>query len=211
VTTSACTVLIAAADLLAELQRSEVARGEVLAFAEGDALGALEAITTRRPDVIALEAVFASSPRGTALIHRVRADPDLCHAEIRLLTERGETVATQPPEAAAAPASLDRRGTRRAARVRIAPNVEVLVDGHAAALIDLSTLGAQVVRTGVLKPNQRVRLALGDDEATIRMGGVVAWASYEIPPGQAPRYRAGIEFSGADEAAVDAFCSRHQE
>ena len=39
----------------------------------------------------------------------------------------------------------------------------------------------------------------------------VAWASFEIPPGQGPRYRAGIEFHSPDQAAVDAFRARHSE
>jgi len=38
----------------------------------------------------------------------------------------------------------------------------VLVDGKAAALLDLSTIGAQVVSSAVLKPNQRVQMGLKD-------------------------------------------------
>ncbi len=208
--TSACTVLIAAADLLAELERRADSTGEVLAFADADALGALEAITTRRPTVIALEAVFAATPRGAALIHRVKADPKLRHAEIRLVSEEGEAVAAEPPAGLVATAALDQRGTRRAPRFRMPDSLEVMVDGNAAALVDLSTMGAQVVRPGVLKPNQRVRLLFGDQDATIRVSGVVAWASFEIPPGSEPRYRAGIQFLGADEAALDAYCLRHR-
>ncbi|HEV3139345.1 MAG TPA: PilZ domain-containing protein, partial [Vicinamibacterales bacterium] len=117
------------------------------------------------------------------------------------------------PAAAPAPAAgapLDQTGTRRAPRYKIAPKVDILLDGTASVLVDLSTVGAQVVSPGALKPNQRVRIGLSDDKANLRFNGSVAWASFEIPPGSGPRYRAGIEFSGADAAGVDAFCARHR-
>jgi hypothetical protein len=38
----------------------------------------------------------------------------------------------------------------------------------------------------------------------------VAWASFEIPTGSGPRYRAGVEFFNADTSALDAFCARHR-
>jgi hypothetical protein len=86
----------------------------------------------------------------------------------------------------------------------------VLVDGNQAALIDLSTVGAQVVSTTVLKPNQRIRLAMTDDVGQVKCNAAVAWASFEIPQGNGPRYRAGIAFLDADGEAVDAFCERHR-
>jgi hypothetical protein len=85
-----------------------------------------------------------------------------------------------------------------------------MVDGNQAALVDLSTIGAQVVTTSVLKPNQRVRMALQDDEATVRFNAAVAWASFEIPPKSGPRYRAGLQFIDANKDAVDAYCQRHK-
>ena len=62
-----------------------------------------------------------------------------------------------------------------------------------------------------LKPNQKVRMILTDDKATIRFGAIVAWASFEIPPKDGPRYRAGIEFIDADAEALEAFCIRHKQ
>jgi hypothetical protein len=63
----------------------------------------------------------------------------------------------------------------------------------------------------VLRPNQRVRVAIPDDRGTIRCAAVVAWASFEIPTGSGPRYRAGVEFFNGDTAALDAFCARHRQ
>ena len=62
----------------------------------------------------------------------------------------------------------------------------------------------------ILRPNQRVRVALTDDAGTVRVSAAVAWAAFEIPPKTAPRYRVGVEFTDADPSAVDAFCDRHR-
>ncbi len=85
------------------------------------------------------------------------------------------------------------------------------MDGNVAILGDLSTIGAQVVSPTILKPNQRVRMALNDDLGNVRFNAAVAWASFEIPPSSGPRYRAGLAFVDADAPAVDAFCIRHRQ
>jgi hypothetical protein len=211
--------------------------GELLAFTEADALRALDAITKRRPIVVALERQFAATPRGAALINRIKADPSLVESEIRVVSPDAEYTRVSPRRApagapgdgpatggaatatAAAPAAsqvaapvqpLDQRGTRRAPRYKVAGAVELLVDGNTAVLVDVSTVGAQVVTPAVLKPNQRIRMALSDEAGPIRFNASVAWAKFEIPPGSGPRYRAGIEFIDANTAAVDAYCSRHK-
>ena len=69
-------------------------------------------------------------------------------------------------------------------------------------------MGVQLVSSGSLKPNQRVRLSLQDESGPLRFNGSIAWASFEIPPKSGPRYRAGIEFMDADGAAVDDFIKR---
>ena len=51
-------------------------------------------------------------------------------------------------------------------------------------------------------------MVLTDDRGVVRLNATVAWASFEIAPKSGPRYRAGIEFIGADAAAVDAYCAR---
>jgi PilZ domain-containing protein len=226
-----CIVLVASPDLLPALAEI-VGDGELLTFTDADALRALEAITNRRPAVIALERVFAATPRGTALINRIKADPTLKHSEIRVVScdsSNARTPAPRPrladgpsatasavvivtaPVAPVAPApQLDQRGTRRAARFNMAGQVDVLIDGNQASLINISTVGAQVVSAAVLKPNQRLRMALPDEQGDIKFGAVVAWASFENSAKSGPRYRAGIEFMNANAAAVDAYSSRHK-
>lgn len=211
-------MLIAAPELLDRLKpRAGAGDGELLGFADSDALRALEVITARHPAVVALERVFAATPRGTALINRIQADPLLRSSEIRIIAHDSDDAHVSPRMAAAEDDAielpivpLDQIGTRRAPRHAIDEFVEVLVDGNLASVVDLSTDGAQVVSATVLKPNQRVRVALSDDQGVLRFNAAVAWATFEIPPNGGPRYRAGIEFLDANGEELDAFALRHR-
>ena len=103
---------------------------------------------------------FADSSRGQALINRIKDDAALRDCEVRVMAQDaaqnrvavkrgshgGAAVAVDEPKPA-----LDQKGTRRAPRIRIKDGVEVAVDGNPAALIDLSTVGAQVVSPTVLE------------------------------------------------------------
>src|SRR4029077_19974732 len=129
-----CTVLIAAPELMPALKdRAAVEGGELLVFTDADALHARAVITKRRAAMVALERAFAATPRGAALINRIKADPSLAHSEIRVVShdaEPGRATPSPPAENRPAdtvtavaidepPAPLDDRGTRRAARVPI--------------------------------------------------------------------------------------------
>jgi hypothetical protein len=152
------------------------------------------------------------TPRGAALINRIKADPSLRQSEIRVLAHDSDYMRivprTPPPSAPA----LDQRGTRRAPRFKMAANVTAQVEGRTAMLIDLSTVGAQVVSQGGLKPNQRIAVALPDNTGSVRFEATVVWTSFEIPPNGGARYRAGLDFgeapTGAD--AIAGFCERHK-
>jgi hypothetical protein len=158
-----------------------------------------------------LERVFAATPRGAALINRIKADRSLEKSEIRVVSRDSEHVRVSPrqPTVAASPA-LDRRGTRRATRFKVTGEMMVKVATKAATLIDLSTVGAQIVSTSVLKPSQQLRMSLTDDQGTLNLSASVAWASFEMSPEGGARYRAGLAFVDADGGAVDAFCTRHK-
>ena len=214
-----CTVLIAAQALMPALKERTATDGhELLAFADSDALRALEVITKRRPAIVALDRAFAASSRGAALINRIKGDPSLVDSEIRVVSHEGHDarVISEPEGSGVAGISdaptqmsqaLDECGTRGAPRLAMAKGVEALIDGNAAVLVDLSIGGAQVLSATVLKPSQRVRLTLTDARGIIRISGTVAWATFEIPP----RYRAGIVFVGAGEsAAIEAYALRHK-
>lgn len=215
-------MLIGPADALPGLQERLDPNAEVQTFTESEALEALDHIIRTKPGIIALQDEFSATSRGTALINRIKDDPALSACEVRVLAHDaaqnrvavkrsghggGPAVAVDEPKPA-----LDQRGTRRAPRMRIKDGVEVAVDGNPAALVDLSTVGAQVVSPTVLKPNQRVRVTMGDGKAAVRCSGAIAWAAFEMPKGMPTRYRAGIDFGAtADAPGVDSFAKKNKK
>lgn len=228
-----CNVIIGANESLDALREHIAENVEVLTFTDTEPLKAIEAIATRQPSIVALERLFAATSRGAALINRIKADPSLAGTEIRVVSVDG-TYRVSPRRAAAArdrdepqgapePAvvvvetapgdeaarNLDYRGTRRAPRFRMTDGTEAQVDGAFATIVDLSTLGAQILCATPLKPQQRVRIIVGDDLGIVKCSASVAWASFEIPKGVS-RYRAGVEFSDAEPSTIDAFCKRHK-
>jgi hypothetical protein len=227
-------VLIAESDQLDALKgRSEYADAQ--AFTDAETPAALEAIITGRPDIVAIERLFAKKSRGAALINRIKADTSLETVEIRIVsadsgaskssgkggsavkeaqaaadaTQKGGGSAAAVAVVAAPPAALDQKGTRRAQRFKIIEGIEVLIDGNPAMLVDLSTVGAQVVSGTLLKPNQRVRLSFIENTKQVRFSAGVAWSAFELPKA-GPRYRAGIEFFDADPDAVGRFCDTNR-
>jgi hypothetical protein len=225
-------VLIAEPDQLGTL-KGRPDYTDAQAFTDAETPAALEAIISGRPDIVAIERLFAKKSRGAALINRIKADPSLETVEIRIVSAesgaskpsgRGGSAAAPAPVAGAAgavsptaaaaavaapPAALDQKGTRRALRFKIIEGIEVLIDGNPAMLVDLSTVGAQVVSGTLLKPNQRVRLSFTDGAKPVRFSAGVAWSAFELPKA-GPRYRAGIEFFDADPEAVGRFCDTNR-
>ena len=214
-------VLIAPSDALPGLQERLDPNADVQTFTDSEALEALDHIIRTKPGLIALQEEFSATSRGTALMNRIKDDPNLASCEVRVLARNAEKsrVAAKRAGGAAAVAvdeqpkpALDVKGTRRAPRIRIKDGVEVAVDGNPAALVDLSTVGAQVVSNIVLKPNQRVRVTIGEGKAAIRCNGAVAWAAFEMPKGMPTRYRAGIDFgTTADVDGVAGFAKKNKK
>jgi hypothetical protein len=209
-------VLIASAEHLPSLQqRPEFAGAQV--FSDADALKALELISKQRPDVVALERLFAATSRGAALINRIKADPSLADCEVRIVAHDtnysrvsprrpGDPTSVAVEEPAEPARGLDWKGTRRAPRFKMSDGIEVTIDGNPATLMDLSIIGAMVVSPTTLKPNQRIRMSLPQEPRAIRFSAGVAWAAFEMPKGKpAPHYKAGIEFFDADADAVSKF------
>src|SRR3954469_3629174 len=237
---SAAALVIAAHNLMPALRDHVKADGEIATFADTEPIQALQTIMEDRPSLVVLERLFAATPRGAALINRIKSDPQLAHTEVRLMSHTGDdtrqvvkpSAAAPPPSAPAggsetatetqqssapvateeAPRSLDWHGTRRAPRYRVRQGIELQLDGNPAAVIDLSTVGAQVISPTVLRPNQKVRISVPIDDFTLRFRGAIAWAKFELPkaPAKNPQYRAGVEFTDADAQAIDNFCSKHR-
>ena len=164
------TVLIAARTSLGALkERSEFK--DALAFVDTDALRAFDAIARQRANVVVVDAAFAATSRGTALINRIKADPLLGDCDVRILShDDSRPSATVEPAAAVDPEPVgtgpDPGPPPTPTQFTMIDGVELLVDGLSATLVDLSVNGAQVVSTTILKPHQRVRLTLPGIAAT---------------------------------------------
>ncbi|MFN7981392.1 MAG: PilZ domain-containing protein [Vicinamibacterales bacterium] len=193
---------------------------QVLAFSDAEALRALQTITARKPRLVALDHAFIETPRGKALINRLKADPALSSVSIRTMDVNAPEVAAPSPEpeppaapdntpAPPPPPELDFSGTRRAHRHPIDDGMEVLIDGKPGTLVNLSLVGAQITTGAALRPTQRVRLSFGDANATLRGTAVVVWANFEMPKGSGPRYRVGVDFVDPNTEALHAYIGRH--
>jgi CheY-like chemotaxis protein len=214
--------------------------GELITFSDTEPIQALQAILEQRPRLIVLERLFAATPRGAALINRIKTDPHLGQSDVRVMSHTGDymrqvaraaaaaapvTAAVEPggpvlavasPATPAAsqeqPRPLDWQGTRRAQRIRMKTGAEIQLDGNPAAVVDVSIVGAQVLSGTILRPNQKVRVTIPNDDTLIRCRGTIAWARFELPKASAPPvYRAGVEFLDADAAAVDHFTARNKQ
>jgi hypothetical protein len=238
-------VVIAASNLMPSLRERLASDGELLVFPDTEPIQALQAIIEHKPALIVLERLFAATPRGAALINRIKNDPHLGHAEVRVMSHSGDYARVvskgtgEPPAAPAAPRpapvpagpvvevqaapaatavspepsprALDWHGTRRAPRHAIRDGVEIQLDGNPVRVVDMSQVGAQVISATILRPNQKVRVSIPNDEFVMRFRGSVAWAKFELPhPTEPPRYRAGVEFADADPAALESFCLKNK-
>jgi hypothetical protein len=206
-------ILVGSEELVAAWCAQAGRAGDVLAFTDADANAAYEAILKRRPRVVILDQMVASSSRGAALVDCVRADASLAAVEIRMLSpesaaalrSNGHHMPAGALVALAHPMQI--RTVRRAVRVKMPGGIEALVDGRPVQLIDVSIHGAQVLSGEILKPNQKIRITL-DAQSGIRFQAAVAWATFELPRSNQPQYRAGMEFFDADPARVQQFYSR---
>jgi hypothetical protein len=211
------TVLIATRDALSALAgRTDLAGAQ--AFSDADALSALAAIARQPPALVALDRLFAATPRGTALIERLRRDPALTGCEIRLVSPDAARDETLGPAGEPAPTidgagsalPLDGQGTRVAPRFAMRDDLDVTLDGRPARLIDLSQGGAQLVTVVAVKPQQRVRIALRTADSRLRLSATVQWASFEMPL-DGPRYRAGVRFADAERAALSTVIDAYRQ
>ncbi len=204
-------ILVAAPELIPALRERVADGATVLTFADSDPVRAMEAIAAARPPVVALERLFAASPRGAALIARIKDDPSLNASEIRILSHDSEYQRisprrrdTPPPRTAPRSAQVFDRGTRRSPRFKVKESAGATVNGQPARLVDLSFGGVQLIGPESLRARQSVTVALGTAEPRLVVGGTVVWARVELSR-RGPAARVGIEFAGPDTAAVEAF------
>lgn len=204
-------LFVASDDVLVAWSARPAPPDDVIGVRDADMEGALEAITYRRPRIVVLEQAFAATPRAATLLRRLQTDPTLNGVEIRLLSSER---AGQIPHLGGAislaaithPLQSQYRMLRHAVRLRVRGEMEAVIDGNPATLVDVSTSGAQVLLPTAVRPGQRVRVRLG---GSLRTVATVVWAAFEVSQSPAAhRYRAGLEFLDAVARDLDEFLCR---
>ena len=87
---SASALVIAAHNLMPALRERVEVEGNVLTYPDTEPIQALQTIMEQRPDLVVLERLFAATPRGAALINRIKSDPQLAHIEVRVMSHTGD-------------------------------------------------------------------------------------------------------------------------
>src|SRR5687768_16790905 len=102
---SAAALVIAAENLMPALRDRIKVEGDVLTFPDTEPIQALQTIMEQQPNLVILERLFAATPRGAALINRIKSDPQLAHTEVRVMSHTGDyTRQVVKPTATKAPA-----------------------------------------------------------------------------------------------------------
>src|SRR3954465_1514975 len=86
----AAALVIAAESLIAALRERVSVDGDIITFAATEPIQALQVIIQERPNLVVLERLFAATPRGAALINRIKSDPQLANAEVRVMSHTGD-------------------------------------------------------------------------------------------------------------------------
>jgi hypothetical protein len=181
------------------LKDAEAREEEAIRERDGLAAELDAARQTGRPDPQHAEQLEAAADRIRALelqlFGRVRGPQDR-DVELHSLLDAPSPQGEQP--------------VRRATRYSFSTTIEVHIDGDAGVLVDLSVGGAQVLCTKEPQLNRVATVALESDEIPVSCEGKIMWTRPEPPlEGRPLTYRAGISFTTADEAAVEAFIIRY--
>jgi len=211
------TVLIADPQRLAAIRDELRMPGRVLRFSSSNLPSVLESIRANQPGLIAVDALFADTPAGRAFVDRVDS-LGIPSSEVRLVVRQNGSWATTPlgagkattPAAPVTDMKATGLNTRRVPRYLVLDPLKAILDSANAGLIDISVMGAQVLSSPVLRPNQKVKVALPDAGGMVRVVATIAWSMFEKPKyANEPHYRAGIEFTDAAKEPLEAYCRKH--
>jgi hypothetical protein len=151
---------------------------------------------------------WSAVPRGSAQAKKQTPRVIVTAPEPRIEKPSLRAVAAVSTTAAAAQAEIV--STRRAPRFLVRNPINVTVESGHASLVDMSVLGAQIVSGPALRPKQKIKVDLTDENKTLSVIAQVAWSMFEKLPAQAePHYRVGIEFSGAAQQALEKYRQKH--
>jgi hypothetical protein len=129
------------------------------------------------------------------------------HAMLRLTTRRAT------PAHAAAPSETQPAvysPARQARRLKVQKGIDVTLDGADSSLVDLSSIGAQILSPLAMPPNRMVKMTLRTKDAALACKGRVMWARFEQPSRTAAaRYRVGVKFTDIEAKALEGLMARH--
>jgi hypothetical protein len=228
------TIIVADPARIPAIRDGMVLPGRMMYFTAGNAVSALDTIRAHQPKLVVVDALFARTAPGVAFVERVE-QLAIPQSDIRLVIQLEGRWVTAPrnggPVAVSAPRPLTvvpkpavvvapappvmtalaaAFNTRRAPRFLVRDAVNAVVENGSANLVDISVLGAQIVSGPVLRPRQKIKLALPDTGDMLQVMAQVAWSTFEKPAlVVAAHYRAGIEFTDAAQQALEDYRRRH--
>jgi len=227
------TIIVADAPRIPAIRDGVPLPGRIMYFTASNAASAMDTIRAHQPKLIVVDALFARTAPGVAFVERVErlAIPQ---SDIRLVVQLDGRWVTAPRSSVAEPVSVSRPvavvsktavvvasaspmiaapaalNTRRAPRFLVRDAVNAVVENGSANLVDISVLGAQIVSGPVLRPRQKIKIALPDTGDMLQVMAQVAWSTFEKPVlVMAAHYRAGIEFTDAAQQALEDYRRRH--
>jgi hypothetical protein len=122
----------------------------------------------------------------------------------------GNTPSTNTNSNGASAEPVQYSPARQARRLKMREGIEVTLDGSGSSLVDMSSIGAQVLSSLALRPNRVVKMTLRGGESALAGKVRVMWARFEQPQGTAAaQYRVGVKFTDLEPKAVDGFMERH--
>jgi hypothetical protein len=220
------TIVVADVTRMAAIRSGLPLLGRVVQFTNFNLSSALEAIKSDEPRIVAIDALMVQTQQGLSFIKRVE-NLTKAGCAIRLIvrgtrawtttehemqppTEAPSGVAGAVPSRAAIVAAVKTgTNTRRAPRFPMLDSLNAGVEGGQASLVNISVLGAQVVSKPVLRPGQKVKIALPDQDEMLRLTAHVAWSTFYRTQQGTCAYRAGVAFTDAAQETLDDYCRRY--
>jgi hypothetical protein len=164
--------------------------------------------------VIAVAYAEDAEETSSQAVGRKIAEMLIKHAALRLTLKgqasaQSSTAAEPPPGADVDEQPSEYSQARQALRIKMQEGIEVVLDGSASSLVDISSIGAQLLSPLALRPNKVVKMTLRGEESSLSSKVRVMWARFEPKGSGAAQYRVGVKFTDVEAKAVEAFMTRH--
>ena len=191
-----------------------IAAGEPLIGLWGGPIASAVALPVHAGDGV-IAVVYAEDAQETSSqgVGRKIAEMLIKHAALRLTTK--SQTSPRPAGVSAAHAvethhpAVQYSPARQARRLKMREGIEVVLDGSSSSLVDLSSIGAQILSPLALRPNRVVKLTLRGGESALAGKVRVMWARFEPQGPVAAQYRVGVKFTDVERNAVDDFMAKH--